>query len=246
MHIKSLSCVRTFHCNCSLLKIVELPKRSMFSPLQTYCYVDLRTSLQHLLLDEMFVRTCSQWKSRVSTDNRLTDVYDGRIWKKFLNYNSSRPFLSEDFSYAFIINIDWFQPYKHLTYSVGVIYLAILNLPRSQRYQLRNICLVGIIPGPSEPALSVNQYIDPLVNDLLTFWNHGVNLDVKIGSTVVKKTVRCAVICCSCDLPAGRKLCGFLGHSAHFGCSKCTKYFPSSVNGLDYSGFQRDQWIFTH
>ena len=41
------------------------------------------------------------------------------VWKKFLNYNG-RPFLSEDCSYAFIINIDWFQPYKHLTYSVGV------------------------------------------------------------------------------------------------------------------------------
>ena len=58
-----------------------------------------------------------------------------------------------------------------------------------------------------------------------------------------RKVVRSAIICCSCDLPAGRKLCGFLGHSAHLGCSKCTKFFPSGERGLDFSGFQRERWI---
>ena len=107
---------------------------------------------------------------------------------------------------------------------------------------MQNICLVGIIPGPSEPELTVNQFINPLVEDLLAFWNAGVQLDVNIGLGVVKKLVHCAIVCCSCDLPAGRKLCGFLGHSAHMGCSKCTKHFPSFENGLDYSGFERDEW----
>ena len=37
--------------------------------------------------------------------------------------------------------------------------------------------------------------------------------------------------------------CGFLGHSAHLGCSKCKKYFPTSAHGLDYSGFQQDKWL---
>ena len=48
---------------------------------------------------------------------------------------------------------------------------------------------------------------------------------------------------CSCDLPAGRKLCGFLGHSAHLGCSKCKKEFVSGQHGLDYSGFNRETWV---
>lgn len=34
-----------------------------------------------------------------------------------------RPFLSQEYTYAFMINIDWFQPHKHLTYFVGAIYL---------------------------------------------------------------------------------------------------------------------------
>ena len=106
-------------CNGSLLKIVELPNCTMFYLLLMYCYVDLCSSLQQLLLYETFVKNFSHWKSRLCMDNVLSDVYDVCVWKKFLNYNG-RPFLSEDCSYAFIINIDWFQPHKHLTYSVGV------------------------------------------------------------------------------------------------------------------------------
>ena len=153
-----------------------------------------------------------------------------------------RPFLSQEHNYAFMINIDWFQPYKHLTYSVGAIYLSVFNLPRTDCYKLKNICLIGIIPGPSEPKLTVNSYLDPLVQDLLGFWT-GKELLVNSGSHSERRLVRCAIICCSCDLPAGRKLCGFLGHSAHLGCSKCMKFFPTVGDALDYSGFQRENWI---
>ena len=101
-----------------------------------------------------------------------------------------------------MINMDWFQHYKHLTYS---IYLSVFNLPRHSRYKLQNICLVGIKPGPRKPVLTVNKYIDPLVEELKQFWT-GCELDVRFGSHVHRKLV---VICCSCDLPAGRKLCFF-------------------------------------
>ena len=42
--------------------------------------------------------------------------------------------------------------------------------------------------------------------------------------------VRCALLCVGCDLPAGRKVCGFLSHAAGKGCSKCNKVFPGSVS----------------
>lgn len=230
-------------CGGDLLKTVELANgRKVFYPLLTYCYVDIHTSLQHLLLDESFVDNCNHWRSREASDSVLNDVYDGRVWKNFMKYKDS-PFLEENYSYGFMLNLDWFQPYKHLQYSVGVIYLSVFNLPPGIRYKLQNICLVGIIPGPREPEGSVNEYIKPLVNDLKEFWN-GVELNVCTNGITQKRKVRCALLCCSCDLPAGRKLCGFMGHSAHMGCSKCKKYFPS-IEGekkLDYSGFQRNEW----
>ena len=137
--------------------------------------------------------------------------------------------------------------YKHLTYSVGVIYLTSFQPTQgSTIYSLQNVCLIGILPGPKEPELTVNSFIEPLVKDLLLLWE-GVELQVCQGTHTETKLVHGAVICCSCDLPAGRKLCGFLGHSAHLGCSKFMKNFPSVKeapgNILDHSGFERENWI---
>ena len=124
-------------------------------------------------------------------------------------------------SYIAILNLDWFQPYKHLTFSVGVLYLSLLNLPSHIRYSNAHTILVGILPRPKEPKLTVNTYLEPLVNDLMEFLS-GVRLYVNVcGET----NVRCALLCVACDSPAGRKACGFLGHTANLGCTKCTKVF---------------------
>ena len=37
-------------------------------------------------------------------------------------------------------------------------------------------------------------------------------------------------------------MCGFLGHAAVLGCSKCSKKFPGPIGARDYSGFDRTQW----
>lgn len=50
------------------------------------------------------------------------------------------------------------------------------------------------------------------------------------------------MLCTACDLPAGRKLCGFLSYTAHQGCSRCHKAFTGSAGDLDYSGFDRSNW----
>jgi len=64
------------------------------------------------------------------------------------------------------LNTDWFQPFSRTKYSVGVLYLVVLNLPRNQRYKMKNVILCGIIPGPKEPKLTMNSFIAPLVKEL--------------------------------------------------------------------------------
>lgn len=139
-----------------------------------------------------------------------------------------------------MINVDWFQPYKHINYSVGAIYIVILNLPRHLRYKRENVLLVGIMPGPCESKHDINSYLTPLVNELLLFLD-GVNIHVHGFGT--QKLVKCVLLCASCDVPAGRKTCGFLGHSAKFGCSRCMKCFEGTVGQMDYGGFNRDTWL---
>ena len=72
--------------------------------------------------------------------------------------------------------MDWFQPYINSQYSVGVIYVVICNLPRSERFKPYNILTLAVIPRPNEPKLhEINNYLYPVVNQLNQLWN-GYNI----------------------------------------------------------------------
>lgn len=139
-------------CGTLLLKTIELASgKHLLYPFMTHCYLSLEYSLQLLLLHPSFYQDCEEWRVRRVEQGILSDIFDGQIWKEFQHYNEVS-FLSQPFSYAFMINVDWFQPFKHTPYSVGAIYLTVMNLPRHLRYKRQNIILVGIIPGPHEPS----------------------------------------------------------------------------------------------
>ena len=119
-----------------------------------------------------------------------------------------------------LINIDWFQPFKHISYSVGVIYAVIINLPRSMRYKDENVVIIGIIPGPHEPKTHINSYLGPFVNELQQP-QYGQWFETPFG----KQFIRCILMCLSSDIPATRKAAGFVGHNARKACSRCLKNF---------------------
>lgn len=73
------------------------------------------------------------------------DVYDGQVWTDF-NTEKYSNFLASDHSFGIMLNLDWFQPFQHVKYSIGVIYAVVLNLPRHLRFKLENVILIGIIP----------------------------------------------------------------------------------------------------
>ena len=223
-------------CGIPLLKTVELAggKRILY-PYMIYSYLSIESSIQAMFNRPKFHLECEEWRSRKISSDVYTDVYDGKVWKEYLRSG----FLSELHNLAFMLNFDFFQPYKHVQHSVGALYLTVMNLPRSKRYKQENVILVSLIPGPHEPKHDINSYIKPLVDELLRFWN-GINLS--IHSISGKKSVRCALLCVACDLPAGRKLCGFPSFTARYGCSRCLKKFRGSVGSMDYSGFDRNQW----
>lgn len=227
-------------CNSVLLKTVHfLSGRKLLYPFKVYCYNGITSTLQKLLLRSTFLSSCEQWRKRNVASGLISDVYDGQVWKEFVNSN----FFQTTYAYGLMLNMDFFQPYAHTVYSVGVIYLTIMNLPRSVRYKLENMIIVGIIPGPKEPSLtSINNFLFPLVSELQQFWK-GVMLPVHSPTGVVQQKVKCALMCISCDLPAGRKVCGFLSHNARLGCSKCLKEFTGPIGSQNYSGFDRSQWL---
>ena len=78
-----------------------------------------------------FLEDCEHWGDRHLAPGLLGDIYDGRVWKEFQNV-SGQPFLADPNDLVFNLNIDWFNPFKHTEYSVGDMYLVVLNLLRSK------------------------------------------------------------------------------------------------------------------
>ena len=65
-----------------------------------------------------------------------TSGHDQKVSKDFQNV-SGKPFVSGSVALGLIMNIDWFQPYKHTDYFVGTryMYATIMNLPKSVRFK---------------------------------------------------------------------------------------------------------------
>ena len=135
------------------------------------------------------------------------------------------------------MNVDWFNPFKHSPGSVGAFYCVFANLPREERYKRENVALLGLIEG--EPKHDLNSILKPAVDELLMLWEGHI---FRQGWKCF--FVRVALLCIAYDVPAARKVAGFMSHNATRGCSRCLKQFPVKCFGAkpNYSGFDRDSW----
>ena len=227
---------RRTKCGEPLLKEVSLKSgETKLYPFKVYCYNSVIRNLCHFLQRPGFVSKCEMWRNREIPTGYLADVFDGRIWKEW-QYVNGQAYFAAQRNYAFMLNVDWFQPFKHSLYSVGALYMVLMNLPRPERFKPENVFLVGVIPGPHEPKHNINSYLEPLVAELNILWKDGVRVKAHGSSTF--EVFHAALLCVGCDVPAARKVCGFTGHGSNKGCSKCTKVFPGSVSTkIDFSGF---------
>ena len=141
-----------------LLKGVRQGSQFKLVPRKVYAYISLKTSLSKLCSQTDFLQKCDHWRNRDMTLGILTDVYDGAIWKAF-QVVDNKPFLQVPNNLCMKLNLDWFNPFEHIQYSVGVLYLVVENLPRSESYKLENIIIIGTIPGPKEPKNNINSYV---------------------------------------------------------------------------------------
>ncbi|KIM67472.1 hypothetical protein SCLCIDRAFT_41335, partial [Scleroderma citrinum Foug A] len=86
-------------------------------------------------------------------------------------FSSNNP--QSEIQLVFSLFIDWFNPLgtkqsgKHISF--GAIYMGCNNLlPVHLCYNIENVYLAGIIPGPQEPPqYYLNHILYPLVDDLL-------------------------------------------------------------------------------
>ena len=214
-------------CGTPLSKVVHtLHGHRQVKLLQTLCYNPISDQLARIL--RRFHTELNQSLDNISGQTVLFDIDDGPVYKSRLAM--LEPSSCPDHRYLVLnINVDWFQPYKRVQHSIGAIYASIRNLPRQARYQMENMLLVSVIPGPAEPV-QMNSILVLLVDELK---------ELRLGKNIDGIFMKAAIECLACDLPAARKTGGFASHSSTHGCTRCLKTFPYSkdMNKVDTSGW---------
>jgi len=234
-------------CEEELTKQVPLVNGYKRCPKLLFPLPSLKMQITSLYRRPDFEEQLQKWTNRHINGEIMTDIYDGNIWKNFpsqMDNLGSRFFTKEtaDSNLGIMINLDWFQPFDSSMYSCGAIYGVICNLPREVRFNKENILTLGLLPGPTEVKLDkINNYLTPIIDELIDFWN-GVKL--LTNKCPNGKKIRLAVICCSNDIPAARKLCGHI--SALSGCHRCYKRATRKEEGQkpNFGGFDdMENWF---
>ena len=81
-------------CDVLLMKTVRTSSgTTSLYPRQMFCYQSVIHTLRSFFLRQGFSELTELWQRRTSSSDRLSDVYDGKVWNEFLN-PGGRPFLS--------------------------------------------------------------------------------------------------------------------------------------------------------
>ncbi|EJD44021.1 hypothetical protein AURDEDRAFT_125337 [Auricularia subglabra TFB-10046 SS5] len=112
-----------------------------------------------------------------------------------------------------------------------------MNLPPELRYRPENLFFAGIMPPPFQPdVVTISNLIDPLVEQLIGLFSGKA---MKTAHHPDGVTVRVAILPIVGDLPAIRKLCGYVAPTADFLCSYCPTLHAEIDDDLGGVGYLR-------
>ena len=154
-------------CNAIIVTRVTLQNGKLcFYPIKYYCTNSIIAELQKFVQWQNFASNCELWRKREVGEQILADVYDGNLWKEFQTVDGA-DFLKKPRIYSFMLNFDFFQPMRRRKdNSVGVFYLATLNLPMAERFKWENIIVIGVVPSLDREPKDLNEFLEPAVDEL--------------------------------------------------------------------------------
>lgn len=116
------------------------------------------------------------------------------------------------------LNVDGFQPWKRVAYSITPMIMMVLNLPENLRHKAEHLLLAGLIPGPKAPK-ELNPFMVKLVEELKTLYRTGIEFKDPLTGEIATARVKLLNICA--DIPALSALLYQQSVAAHHGCFKC-------------------------
>uniref|UniRef100_A0ABD2XJS3 Uncharacterized protein n=1 Tax=Trichogramma kaykai TaxID=54128 RepID=A0ABD2XJS3_9HYME len=141
-------------------------------------------------------------------DSYYQDVYDGSIYKEFL-----QTIPSDEIWITFMWYTDGVRIFISSKYNIWGFFLIILELPYTERYKVENMILVALWFGEKKPVPNIFlKFLYSTMKEL----RKGVNIYVED----LKKNVdlHAAIICGTADLPAKALFLGMNQYNGRFGC----------------------------
>ena len=175
-----------------------------------------------------------------SASGELRHPSDSQTWKVF---DEEHPdFSSEPRNVRLGLASDGFQPFGsgRASYSIWPVILIPYNVSPTTCMDSSNFILSMLIPGPKSPGDSIDVYLQPLIDELMTLWNIGVlTYDASLSGYF---NMRAALLWTINDFPAYANLSGW-STKGKLACPCCNKNTSSTrlVHGKKecYMGHRR-------
>ncbi|XP_022002359.1 uncharacterized protein LOC110899776 [Helianthus annuus] len=144
--------------------------------------------------------------SRVK-DGKLRHVADSPQWRNIDNMFPE--FGNETRNIRFGLSSDGFNPFGNMSsrHSTWPVLLCIYNLPPWLCMKRKYIMMSLLIQGPKQPGNNIDVYLSPLIDDLKTLWNTGVEVYDAYKKEYFK--LRAMIFCTISDFPAYGNLSGY-------------------------------------
>ncbi|XP_042950146.1 uncharacterized protein LOC122282038 [Carya illinoinensis] len=166
------------------------------------------------------ISTDMRWHKdqRVTTDTIMRHPADSESWKTFDKDHSW--FAGDARNVRLGLASDGFNPFNNLAkpYSIWPVILVLYNLPPWSCMKDQFFMTSLLIPGPKSPGNDIDVYLQPLVDELVELWEHGV--PTYDASTKGTFTLHAALMWTINDFPAYGNLSGW-STKGKLACPSC-------------------------
>ncbi|XP_074265102.1 uncharacterized protein LOC141587520 [Silene latifolia] len=187
-------------------------------PVKVLWYFPIIPRLRRLFANKEDAKLLTWHNSTKANDGKLRHPADGLEWK---HIDAKYPeFGKEPRNLRLALSTDGMNPYGNLSsqHSTWPVLLAIYNLPPYVCMKRKYLMLSLLISGPKEPGNDLDVYLAPLIDDLRTLWDEGVEVFDAYQNSVFN--LKAMLLCTISDFPAYGNLCGHTVHGKE-ACPLC-------------------------
>lgn len=144
-------------------------------PQKVLRYFPLIPRLQRLFMSSKTAKFMRWHHEKRNKDGKMRHPTDGKAWQEF---DARHPnFSSDPRNVRLALSSDGFNPFRtmSLSHNTWPVVLMCYNLPYWMCLKFEYFMLTMIIPGKSAPGNDIDVYLQPLIEELKTLWNDGVN-----------------------------------------------------------------------